>query len=89
MAEVLIFVPGLEGSELWDDQGKVWPGTLADGAFGFSDEKFARLCDPDLEARDILRTAIGVIDVYASWIDTFSSLSDRETGDRMFSEDGA
>ncbi len=89
MTEVLVFVPGLMGSELWDDEGKVWPGGLADLVGGYGKDKFARLLLPDLEPRAVLRKAVGVVDVYDVWMRTFGELVSRETGDRMFVETGA
>lgn len=88
MTDVLVFVPGIMGSELWDADGKVWPGTLKDATFGFSEAKFSRLCAPGLEARDIIRRAVGVVEVYEPWIRIFSRLTSRDTGDSMFREAG-
>jgi pimeloyl-ACP methyl ester carboxylesterase len=86
MTDVLIFVPGLLGSELWDANGKVWPGSLKDGLFGFDDERFARLCADGLEPRDIVRKAAGIIDIYDCWIQTFERLRSKETGGPLFEE---
>ncbi|WP_395494596.1 esterase/lipase family protein [Acetobacter sp. KSO5] len=89
MTDVLIFVPGLMGSELWDNKGKVWPGSTLDLLCGYSKDKFNRLLSPDLEPKAILRKAVGIVDVYDIWIRTFGKLINRETGDRMFDEAGA
>lgn len=88
MKQVLVFVPGLMGSELWDDDGKLWPGNAKDWAFGYSDAKFTRLCAENLVARDIVRSAVGIIDIYNVWISAFSSLSDFETNTPIFTEEG-
>lgn len=88
MTEVLIFVPGLMGSELWDDEGRVWPGNISDLIGGYSAAKFNRLLSPDLQPRAILRRAVGLVDVYDVWMQTFGSLMSRDTGDRMFREGG-
>jgi hypothetical protein len=88
MTDVLLFVPGIMGSELWDGEGKVWPGSLTDGLFGYSDAKFERLCSTDLEPRDIIRQAAGVVEVYEPWIKILSSLRPRGVHGSMFSEGG-
>lgn len=89
MIKVLVFVPGLMGSELWDDKGKLWPGTAKDWIFGYSEEKFARLRAPDLDVRDVVRTAVGIVDIYRGWIEALSKLSDYDTNKQLFTEGGA
>lgn len=88
MTRVLVFVPGLMGSELWDKNGRLWPGTAKDWAFGYADTKFQRLCASDLEPRDIVRTAVGIVDVYKGWIDFLGSLSDYDTNQPIFVQTG-
>jgi hypothetical protein len=46
MTSIVLFVPGLLGSELIDDQGKVWPGSLWNGIVGFNEQRFQRLLAP-------------------------------------------
>ena len=58
MPDVLVFVPGLLGSELYDDQGKVWPGSLI-GVFGFDDEHFRRLLAPNLRVGGLVEMVGG------------------------------
>lgn len=88
MTEVLVFVPGILGSELFDEKGRVWPGNLKDGIFKFSTARFKRLKADDLRVGDVMRRAAGVVDVYGSWISTFESLRSRETGSSIFAETG-
>lgn len=88
MTRVLVFVPGLMGSELWDGAGKLWPGNAKDWAFGYSDEKFRRLCASNLEPRDVVRSAVGIVDVYGGWIKFFSGLSDNDTKEPIFAQTG-
>ena len=74
--EILVFLPGTLGSELWSGDDRVWPGTPWDAIRGFSDERFQRLLQPDLEPRDIIRSAAGgIISIYDSWIDAFEGIS--------------
>jgi len=73
--EILVFVPGTLGSELWDGQNRIWPGSLLEAVTGFSDQKFARLLQQDLEPRDIVRTAAGgLIGIYRDWIKAFEAI---------------
>ena len=88
MTQVMIFVPGLMGSELWDDAGKLWPGNAKDWAFGYSDEKFDRLCADDLATPDIVREAVGIVDIYGRWIDAFGSLRSQNDDAPLFVETG-
>lgn len=88
MTQVLVFVPGLMGSELWDDEGRLWPGNARDWAFGYGEDKFRRLCADDLHAPDILRRAVGVVDVYDSWMEAFGGLRDATTNIPLFEEGG-
>lgn len=89
--EILVFIPGILGSELWDGQGRIWPGSLVDALTGFSDKDFQRLLKPGLEPRDILRDAAGgLVGVYRPWIKAFESV--RRGGRQLFVEkptDGA
>lgn len=89
MTDVLIFLPGVMGSELWLGEDKIWPGGIHDGIFGFSEERFQQLLREDLEARDIIRNAAGgLIGVYAPWIAAFQRLRSRKTGQSLFREAG-
>jgi phospholipase A1 len=83
--EILVFIPGTIGSELWDGDNRVWPGTTWEAIKGFSDARFQQLCKPALTARDIVRSAAGgFIAVYSSWIEAFESIS--RDGHRLFVE---
>lgn len=86
MTDVLVFLPGIMGSELHDAAGRVWPGTLVDGVFKFSDERFQRLLADDLKPLDIIREVGGVVKVYEPWIEALESMKSRETGTALFSE---
>ena len=83
MTAVLLFVPGLLGSELLDDQGKVWPGSLFQGALGFDEAHFQRLLKPDLKVGGIVEKAAGVVNVYGKWLDAFEKLT--VSGKKLFS----
>lgn len=87
MKEYLVFVPGLLGSELYDGETKVWPGSGWNAVRGFSEDHFQRLLKPDLEARDIVRNAIGgFVDIYGDWISRFESLRSASDFSRLFDE---
>lgn len=87
MKEILVFVPGLLGSELHDEAGKVWPGDGWEAIRGFSDQHFARLMNPRLVPKSILRDAIGgIVPFYSDWIKRFESLRRMADDTRMFVE---
>jgi phospholipase A1 len=73
--DILVFVPGLLGTELSDAQGKIWPGSLLSGVLGFSDDQFNRLMAQDLKVGGIIEKAAGIIDIYGRWLDAFRSLA--------------
>jgi hypothetical protein len=83
MTSVLLFVPGLMGSELLDDQGTVWPGSLFKGIVGFDEARFKRLLNPALKVGGIIEKVGYIVDIYAQWIKAFSSLS--RSGQLLFS----
>ena len=73
--QILVFVPGLLGSELWDGEDKIWPGSLLEAITGFDQTKFLRLMSPNLQARDIVRSAGGgLIGIYRDWIKAFEAI---------------
>src|SRR5262245_61035696 len=84
MSDILVFVPGLLGTELHDHEGKVWPGSLLDGVLGFDDAHFARLLQPMLEVGPIVEWAGGVVNIYAKWMKAFRNL--RRKGVPVFSD---
>jgi hypothetical protein len=87
MTDVLVFVPGLLGSELYDGDEKIWPGSGWAAIRGFSNAEFKRLMKPDLKARDIIRTAIGgLLSVYGDWIRHFENMRRLSDNGLMFSE---
>jgi hypothetical protein len=79
MTKVLLFVPGLLGSELIDDEGLVWPGSLLNGIVGFNEERFQRLLNPELRVGDVIGRVGFLVDIYAQWLKAFSRLR-RENG---------
>lgn len=87
MTDVLVFVPGLMGSELWLGNDKVWPGSGWDAVAGFSQKEFERLMREDLEPRAILRKAVGgFLEIYEEWIARFERLRSIEDNRRLFQE---
>jgi hypothetical protein len=73
--DVLVFVPGTTGSELFDGKERAWPGSLLDWTTGFSDIKFERLMKPTLMPGDIIRSvAGGIVSIYAPWIRAFEAI---------------
>jgi phospholipase A1 len=73
--DILVFVPGTLGSELWDDDDRVWPGSIREALSGFSKERFEILLKEDLDPRDIVRSAAGgLVGVYRSWIEAFEAI---------------
>jgi hypothetical protein len=82
MTRILLFVPGLLGSELYDDDGMVWPGSLLNGIVGFDEERFQRLLNPQLQVGGVIGKVGYVVDIYAQWLKAFSKL--RENGNQLF-----
>jgi hypothetical protein len=83
--EILVFIPGTLGSELWDGREKVWPGSAWEAITGFSDARFQQLLKPGLTPRDIVRSAAGgFIGIYDKWIEAFEAIS--RGGQRLFRE---
>ena len=83
--EILVFVPGIQGSELWDGDERIWPGSLFDAIGGFSETEFQRLLQPGLEPRDLVRQAVGgLVGIYRPWIKAFEGI--RRNGTQLFAE---
>lgn len=83
--EILVFVPGILGSELWDGGERVWPGSLWDAIGGFSENEFQQLLKPGLIPKDIVRDAVGgFVGVYRAWIKAFEGI--RRGGTQPFRE---
>jgi len=83
--EILVFIPGTLGSELWDGANKVWPGSTWEAIKGFNDTRFQQLLKPDLTPRDIVRSAAGgFIGIYSKWIEAFEAIS--RGGQQLFRE---
>lgn len=84
--QVLVFVPGTIGSELFDDQGRVWPGSFLEAITKFDPAKFARLLAPALRPGDIIRSAAGgFVPIYQPWIEAFEAIVDAR-GAQLFRE---
>jgi hypothetical protein len=75
MSDVLLFVPGLLGSELLDDKGTIWPGSIFNGIVGFNKDRFERLLKPTLKVGGIIERVGYVIDIYAQWMAAFRRLN--------------
>jgi hypothetical protein len=86
MTKVLLFVPGLLGSELLDDEGMVWPGSLYNGIVGFDEARFQRLLNPKLTVGGIIEKVGYVVDIYAQWLKAFSRLRNKKNHQPLFSE---
>lgn len=84
--DILVFIPGILGSELWDGADRIWPGSVWEAIRGFDEAKFQRLLKPGLTPRDILREAAGgLVGVYRQWIKAFESI--RRGGAQLFVEE--
>lgn len=81
MSDVLVFVPGGLGSELWDGDEKIWPPRNV--LTGYNEQQFQRLLKPELEPKDIFRR-VGLIPIYADWISTLESI--KRNGRPLFTE---
>ncbi len=78
MAEVIVFVPGIMGSELYLGDELIWPGTPAEMLFPY--RKMEKLLRPDLRIGDIIRK-VSISNQYASLIEAFKLCGfDEETG---------
>jgi len=78
--EVLVFVPGTLGSDLWDGDDRIWPGSIAEALKGFGDERFQQLLKPGLTSKDIVRSvAGGLVGIYRPWIQAFEAIRRGET----------
>jgi pimeloyl-ACP methyl ester carboxylesterase len=78
MAETVILIPGIMGSQLFDGQTLVWPGSPAELLLPYS--KMAQLLQPGLQVGDIIRS-VSVSNQYASLVSALETCG--------FSEDGA
>ncbi|MGX9696678.1 lipase/acyltransferase domain-containing protein [Janthinobacterium lividum] len=65
MAEVVVFVPGIMGSQLYLGEDLIWPGTPAEMFFPY--KKMEQLLKPDLRVGDIIRS-VSISNQYASLI---------------------
>ncbi len=63
--KAVVLVPGIMGSRLQDDQGRVWPPTMREVIFGY--DKIDRLIGNDVVATDVIQN-VGLVGVYSSLI---------------------
>jgi phospholipase A1 len=68
--EIVVLVPGIMGSVLEDDEGVVWPGSLAELLLPY--DKMDRLTNPDLRPTDVIRD-FGFTSQYSSLLRTIAS----------------
>lgn len=77
MAEVVIFLPGIMGSQLLKGDVLVWPGKATEVLFPYS--KMDLLLDPDLEVGDIIRK-VSISNQYQSLMEDFGKCGFGEAG---------
>ncbi|MBK7897900.1 MAG: hypothetical protein KA603_05755 [Azonexus sp.] len=68
MAETVVFVPGIMGSQLYLENDIIWPGTPAELLFPY--QKMGQLLNPNLRVGDIIRS-VSIANQYASLIAAF------------------
>jgi phospholipase A1 len=78
MSEALILLPGIMGSQLWQDSHLIWPGSPAELFLPYG--KMAQLLDPDLKVGDVIRS-VSISVQYQHLIDVLALCG--------FSEEGA
>ncbi|WP_144289773.1 lipase/acyltransferase domain-containing protein [Ideonella sp. A 288] len=79
MAEAVILVPGIMGSQLYQGQELIWPGSAAELLFPYS--KMKELLDPDLQVGDIIRS-VAISNQYESLVEALGLCGFDEAGDR-------
>ncbi|MGE4242665.1 lipase/acyltransferase domain-containing protein [Ramlibacter sp.] len=79
MTEAVIVVPGIMGSELWNDDELVWPGSPFELLLPYA--KMAQLLDPALRVGDVVRR-VSVSVQYQHLVDTLAACGFREEGDK-------
>lgn len=79
MAEVVILLPGIMGSELLKDGRLIWPGTPSEILLPYS--KMQELLDPDLQVGDIIRS-VSISNQYDSLIDALKKCEFDEDGEK-------
>jgi pimeloyl-ACP methyl ester carboxylesterase len=78
VAEVSIFLPGVMGSELFDGDECIWPGSVGELLFPYA--KMESLLKPGLEVRDIIRR-VSVSEQYGSLVKALKKCGFDESGD--------
>jgi phospholipase A1 len=74
MTDVLVFVPGGLGSDLWDGDEQIWPPTdIVWALSGYDEKRFKRLLKADLTPKRIVEQVL-VVSVYSGWIKVFEGL---------------
>lgn len=79
MAEVVILLPGIMGSQLLKDKELIWPGSPAELLLPYS--KMEQLLEPELEVGDIIRS-LSVSDQYVTLVEALGRCDFDETGDK-------
>lgn len=54
--KIVILVPGIMGSQLYDGDELIWPGSTGDYAFGYSESKFQKLLKPNLIPQGVIES---------------------------------
>ena len=79
MAEAVVLVPGIMGSQLYQGLNLIWPGSAAELLFPYG--KMKELLDPDLQVGDIIRS-VSVSNQYDSLVQALGLCGFDEAGDR-------
>lgn len=79
MAEAVVLVPGIMGSQLHQGQNLIWPGSPAELLFPYG--KMKELLDPDLQVGDIIRS-VAISNQYDSLVEALGLCGFDESGDR-------
>src|SRR5262245_6583730 len=79
MDEVAILLPGVMGSELFDGDECIWPGSIGELLLPY--KKMASLLKPELKVGDIIRR-VSVVDQYGSLVAALKKCGFDETGDK-------
>ena len=77
MAEAVIIVPGIMGSQLYQGHDLIWPGSPAELLFPYS--KMKDLLDPDLQVGDIIRS-VAISNQYDSLVEALKLCGFNEGG---------
>lgn len=79
MAEAVVLVPGIMGSQLFQGQDLIWPGSAAELLFPYG--KMNELLDPNLQVGDIIRS-VAISNQYESLVEALGLCGFDEAGDQ-------